>query len=80
MVLNDHWEDMRTSGFISNRLFDAAASGARVITDAVEGLPATFGDSVQVYRSQEDLVRLSSSPIPTRSSAMTRPGARWRRR
>ena len=64
VVLNDHWEDMRTSGFISNRLFDAAASGARVITDAVEGLPATFGDSVQVYRSQEDLVRLSSLADP----------------
>ena len=33
MVLNDHWEDMRAEGFLSNRLFDAVASGARVVTD-----------------------------------------------
>jgi GT2 family glycosyltransferase len=61
-VLNDHWEDMARDGFLSNRLFDAVASGARVITDEVaggsEGLHALFGDAVQVYRSVEDLHRL----------------------
>ncbi|MGB1207560.1 MAG: glycosyltransferase family protein, partial [Paracoccaceae bacterium] len=31
-VLNDHWDDMREQGFISNRIFDAAASGAYIIT------------------------------------------------
>ena len=30
VVLNDHWDDMRAGGFVSNRLFDAVASGARV--------------------------------------------------
>ena len=29
VVLNDHWPDMAAEGFLSNRLFDAAACGAR---------------------------------------------------
>jgi GT2 family glycosyltransferase len=62
VVLNDHWEDMRTGGFLSNRLFDAAASGARVITDDVTGLGDIFGRSVQVARDREELVALASAP------------------
>ncbi len=62
VVLNDHWEDMRLEGFLSNRLFDAAASGARVITDDVVGLGSTFGRSVQVMHSSADLVTMSSRP------------------
>lgn len=64
VVLNDHWEDMREAGFLSNRLFDAVASGARVVTDDVAGLRSVFGPSVQVYRTPEDLTRLSSLPDP----------------
>lgn len=60
IVLNDHWEDMRRDGFISNRLFDAVASGARVVTDDVPGLGGLFGSSVQVYRTPADLARLAS--------------------
>lgn len=63
-VLNDHWEDMRTSGFLSNRLFDAVAAGARVITDDVAGLGDLFGSAVQVMREPEDLVRLTSQVNP----------------
>lgn len=62
VVLNDHWEDMRLEGFLSNRLFDAAASGARVITDDVVGLGDLFGRSVRVMRSPEDLVAWTSAP------------------
>ncbi|WGL53697.1 glycosyltransferase [Nocardioides sp. BP30] len=58
VVLNDHFEDMRREGFLSNRLFDAVASGARVITDDVSGLGDLFGGSVQVYRDVDDLRRL----------------------
>ncbi len=64
VVLNDHWEDMRVDGFLSNRLFDAVASGARVITDDVKGLEGLFGRSVQVARTPRDLVELSSAPDP----------------
>jgi GT2 family glycosyltransferase len=64
LVLNDHWEDMRVAGFVSNRLFDAVAAGARVISDDVAGVKELFGDSVQVMRDPGDLVRLSSLPDP----------------
>ena len=64
VVLNDHWEDMRLEGFISNRLFDAVGSGARVVSDEVEGMASIFGDSVQVWHTPEDLVRLTSSYDP----------------
>ena len=62
VVLNDHWEDMRVQGFLSNRLFDAAASGARVVTDDVAGLGDLFGRSVQVMRSGDDLIRFTGAP------------------
>jgi hypothetical protein len=61
VVLNDHWEEMRVDGFISNRLFDAVASGARVVTDDVAGLGDMFGRSVQVARTTDDLVRLTTA-------------------
>jgi spore maturation protein CgeB len=56
---------MRDYGFISNRLFDAVASGARVISDDVVGLRDVFGDTVQVYETPEDLVKWSSMPDPS---------------
>lgn len=59
IVLNDHWEDMRVAGFVSNRLFDAAAAGARVISDPVEGVKDLFGRSVQTVSSPEELVALA---------------------
>ena len=59
IVLNDHWEQMRVDGFVSNRLFDAVAAGARVITDDVFGLGDTFGRSVQIASGPEDLIRLT---------------------
>lgn len=62
IVLSDHFADMRRDGFIANRLFDAAASGARVITDEIAGLDGLFGTSVQVYRTREELVRLATAP------------------
>ena len=58
VVLNDHWDDMRAEGFYSNRLFDAAASGARVVSDHIEGTERLFGGLVRTYRAPEDLVAL----------------------
>jgi O-antigen biosynthesis protein len=55
---------MRELGFVSNRLFDAVASGARVVSDEVAGLDELFGRSVQVYRTPEDLVRLANMYEP----------------
>lgn len=60
VVLNDHWEDMRATGFVSNRLMDAAASGARVASDEIPGLDLTalFGGLVQTWADAADLARI----------------------
>ncbi len=55
IVLGDHWEDMRVHGYISNRVYDALACGALVLSDDVPGLAERFGDAVAVYRSREEL-------------------------
>lgn len=46
VVLNDHWDDMRRWGLISNRVFDALACGACVVSDDVYGLKEVLGDAV----------------------------------
>ena len=60
IVLNDHWPDMAREGFYSNRLFDAVASGARVISDEVDGIGEIFQGGVQTYVSPADLNKLCS--------------------
>lgn len=60
VVLADHHRDMAEHGFVANRIFDAVASGARVVSDEVPGLADLFGGAVQVYRSVDDLARLAS--------------------
>ena len=42
-MLADHWDDMREHGFISNRIYDALACGAVVVSDDVAGLDGRFG-------------------------------------
>jgi hypothetical protein len=61
VVLNDHWPDMASEGFYSNRLFDAVASGARVISDRVDGLEQLFAGGVKTYNSPFDLAKLCSN-------------------
>jgi len=60
IVLNDHWADMARDGFLSNRLFDAAASGARVVSDEIDADLGLFGGAVQVYRDVAELAALCS--------------------
>jgi glycosyltransferase involved in cell wall biosynthesis len=55
LVLNDHWDDMREQGIVSNRVFDALACGALVISDHLPELGERFGDAVVTYRTPEDL-------------------------
>ena len=62
VVLNDHHVDMRRDSFLSNRLFDAAACGARIATDEVSGLDETFGALVQPFPDEHDLARLVRPP------------------
>jgi spore maturation protein CgeB len=55
IVLADHWPDMREYGYISNRIYDALASGATVVSDAVTGIDERLGDAVAIYHSREQL-------------------------
>lgn len=54
VVLNDHWEDMRLEGYLSNRLYDAVACGAVVVSDAIDGLDR-FDGAVIGYESPDEL-------------------------
>ena len=60
VVLNDHHQFMADTGFLSNRLFDAAATGARIISDPALGLSEVFGDHVRTYSSVEELAAIAS--------------------
>jgi len=55
IVLNDHWDDMREHGFASNRLYDAVACGALVLSDRVDGLEERFGGAVVTYETADEL-------------------------
>ncbi|MEO5884701.1 MAG: glycosyltransferase, partial [Candidatus Limnocylindrales bacterium] len=55
IVLNDHWGDMAAHGFLSNRLYDAAASGAFVISDRVPGIDEEFDGGVVTFADGAEL-------------------------
>lgn len=55
VVLNDHWDEMREQGFLSNRLFDVAACAAPLVTDPVVGLRETFGDVVETFVTADEM-------------------------
>jgi hypothetical protein len=60
LVLADHWPDMAVNGFIANRVFDAVASGALVVSDDVTGIEEPFSGAVRVYKSVDHLRQLCS--------------------
>jgi len=54
LVLCDHWDDMREHGFVSNRIYDALACGAVVVSDRVPGIER-FVDAVATYDGRDEL-------------------------
>lgn len=64
VVLNDHHEDMAREGFVSNRVFDALACGARVVSDPVAGLDQLFGNAVATFEDEKGLAELCRAPYP----------------
>lgn len=58
IVLNDHRPDMKEAGFINNRIYDATASGALVISDYMPEIEETYGDLVPMYHNKEELAQL----------------------
>ena len=61
-MLNDHHLDMRRDSFASNRLFDAAACGARILSDRIDGLEETFSGLVLPFDNEHELARLVQPP------------------
>jgi hypothetical protein len=58
IVLADHWPDMARHGFIANRVFDAVAVGAKVLSDDVVGLHDTFDPrDVVIVRTPDEIRR-----------------------
>lgn len=55
ILLNDHWDDMREYGIISNRIFDALAVGAFVISDHVTDMEETLDGCIVTYTDAADL-------------------------
>ena len=55
VLLNDHWPAMRDWGFVSNRLFDALACGASVVSDHLPEIGPLFAGAVWTYEDRTDL-------------------------
>ena len=74
IVLNDHWDDMRENGFVSNRLFDASFTGACVVSDEISGIEELFGGLVKTYGDEAELARLltDDSAWPSREERLRR--------
>jgi hypothetical protein len=53
-VLNDHHGAMRQFGYLNNRVFDALACGAPVITDMAPGCPEELREGVFVHGPRDD--------------------------
>ena len=82
VVLNDHWDDMREEGLLSNRLFDLVASDARVISDDLPEIQQVFDDVVLTYTSSADmpgLVHQHLTESPERRDARQAMGRRIRK-
>lgn len=58
IVLNDHRPDMKKFGFINNRIYDATASGALVISDYMPEIAQAYGNNIPMYKNQEELAQL----------------------
>lgn len=57
MVLNDHWLDMKVLGYVNNRIFDALACDAPLISDYSPELERMFGDSILYANSSQEFSR-----------------------
>lgn len=55
ILLNDHWDDMKEQGIISNRIYDALSAGAFVISDYMPEINEVFKGAVVTYKDREDL-------------------------
>ncbi|HRW38508.1 MAG TPA: glycosyltransferase [Aquihabitans sp.] len=75
VVLNDHWDDMRRLGFVSNRTFDVLACGTPVISDHLPELVELLGDAVPTWRRPEELGPLVAADLADPAAARARAAA-----
>jgi GT2 family glycosyltransferase len=54
-VLCDHWDDMKSFGYLSNRAFDVLACGSWLVVDDVRGIDGVLPGGYTVYRNREEL-------------------------
>jgi hypothetical protein len=89
VVLNDHWDEMRRWGLVSNRVFDVLACGGCVVSDELPGLTELLDGAVPTFASTEELATSVSGLLadPERRAALVARGQRivltehtWQRR
>jgi glycosyltransferase involved in cell wall biosynthesis len=71
VVLNDHWPDMREAGILSNRVFDALACGAPVVSDEIADLPDGFGDFILAFDPQRPIDQAIAAALAEDSQRRT---------
>ncbi len=75
VLINDHWDSMRTWGFVSNRIFDALACGTPIISDHLPEIEDLFGDAVMTYGSVDELADLVAEVLDDPTAARERADA-----
>lgn len=58
IVLNDTNENMKTQGFVSNRIYDATVCKAFIISDYMPEIEDIYGDAIPMYRNEEEFCKL----------------------
>lgn len=58
IVLNDTFDNMKKWGIISNRIFDATACKAFIISDYIPEIREFYGDNIPMYKNEKEFVKL----------------------
>ena len=58
IVLSDHPDDLAEMGLVINRLYDASAVGAFVISEYSPYIEQIFGDAIPMYKNKEEFKQL----------------------
>ena len=58
IVLSDHAEDLGAMGLVVNRLFDASAAGAFVISEYSPYIEEIFGDTIPMFKNKQEFKQL----------------------
>lgn len=72
VVLNDHWDDMRRLGYVSNRIFDVLACATPVISDHLDEVVDLLGGTVPTWEAPEELVALVQADLAAPAAARER--------